>query len=165
MNIGRFFRHISTGRRAIRGRFSPMAMKNIEEAIKKSEKRHRGEIQFAVEAGLHGWQVRRGMSARDRAVEVFSQLRIWDTEENTGVLIYLLLADRDIEIIADRGINRAAGTAVWDKICRDMETKFRASAFEEGVVHGINEITAVLEKHFPWRAGDSNELANKPVVL
>lgn len=165
MKIGRVLRHLSIGRWSIRRKFPAAAMKEIEAAIGRSEKRHRGEIRFAVEAGLTPGQVFHDLPARERAVDVFSQLRIWDTEENTGVLIYLLLADHDIEIIADRGINQAAGTAVWDKICNDMEANFRAGRFGEGVVKGIDEITEVLAKHFPWREGDVNELSDKPVVL
>ena len=121
MNIGRVIKHLSTGRWAVRGKFPPASMRAIEAAIEDSEKKHRGEIRFAVEAGLNPAQVWNDMPGRARAVDVFSHLRIWDTEENTGVLIYLLLADHDIEIIADRGINKAAGTAVWEKICHDME--------------------------------------------
>lgn len=165
MNIGRVLRHLSIGRWAVHRKFPSAAMKEIEDAVARSEKRHRGEIRFAVEAGLAPALVWNDMPARERAVDVFSRLRIWDTEENTGVLIYLLLADHDIEIIADRGINKAAGTAVWDKICTDMETAFRAGEFGPGVVRGIEAITAVLEQHFPWREGDENELSDKPVVL
>lgn len=165
MNIGRVIKHLSTGRWAVRGKFPPASMRAIEAAIEDSEKKHRGEIRFAVEAGLNPAQVWNDMPGRARAVDVFSHLRIWDTEENTGVLIYLLLADHDIEIIADRGINKAAGTAVWEKICHDMEEKFRAGRFEDGVITGIAEITEVLAQHFPWRESDENELPNKPVVL
>ena len=96
----------------------------IEQAIKQSEISHEGEVRFAVEAALNTLPLLRDQSARDRAVEVFSQLRVWDTEHNNGVLIYLLLADRDVEIIADRGINVKVGSEEWEKICREMEMLF-----------------------------------------
>lgn len=108
----------------------------------------------------------RDQSARDRAVEVFSQLRMWDTEHNNGVLVYLLLADRDVEIIADRGINIKVGNEEWEKICREMETSFRQGRFESGVISGINAVGCHLQKHFlAEREGNENELSDTPVIL
>ena len=94
------------------------------------------KIRFAVEHALDLPQLLAGMSARDRAIEVFSQLRVWDTEHNNGVLIYLLFADRDVEIVADRGIHAKVG-AGWEDICRSMEQRFRQGEFEAGVIEGI----------------------------
>ena len=96
--------------------FPPSAMAAIEEAIAKSEREHSGELRFAVEPALDTSALLAGQSGRERALEVFSQLRVWDTEENNGVLIYLLLADRDIEIVADRGVNARVPQAEWEKI-------------------------------------------------
>ena len=104
-------------------------------------------------------------TARERAVEVFSQLRVWDTERNNGVLIYLLLADRRVEIVADRGINRDVGPQGWDKICRDMELAFRQGNFEQGVVEGIRAVASHLVRHYPASGGNENELSDKPVML
>ncbi len=143
----------------------PKAMKEIEQAIKRGESGHRGEIRLAVEAALDGTALFAGQSARARALDVFSQLRVWDTEYNNGVLIYLLLADRDIEIVADRGIHAKVPAQEWEAICRRMEATFTRGEFTQGIVAGIEEVSRHLAQHFPARAGDSNELPDKPVVL
>ena len=137
----------------------------IDKAIKGSESTHRGEIRFAVEGALHIEPLLRGQTARERAIDVFSRLRIWDTEHNNGILIYLLLADREVEIVADRGIDAKVGPEEWEKICRKMETAFRQADFEGGVVGGIQEVTRHLAEHFPPIGDDRNELPDKPVVL
>lgn len=167
MSIQRIIKHLSTPEILVSRYFPPAAMKNIEEAIKDSETKHTGEIRFAVESSLSLSELLSGKSAREKAIEVFSNLRIWDTEANNGVLIYLLLADRDIEIIADRGINAVVGADGWETICKGMEKLFREGKFEAGVLHGINEINAILIKHYPAIEGRENpdELPNKPVVI
>jgi len=137
----------------------------IEQAIKASETAHMGEIRFVVEGALDTAPLFGGQSARERALELFSNLRIWDTEHNSGVLIYLLLADRQVEIVADRGINARAGTQVWATICAAMESAFKKSKFEDGVVQGIQAVTQQLTAHFPADAGNRNELPNTPLVL
>ena len=137
----------------------------IDKAIKASEIGHRGEIRFAVEGALHIEPLLRGQTARERAIDVFSQLRIWDTERNNGVLIYLLLTDRNVEIVADRGIDAKVGPQEWERICRKMETAFRQADFQGGVVGGIQEVTRHLAEHFPPIGDDRNELPDKPVVL
>ncbi len=137
----------------------------IEQAIKASETTHVGEIRFVVEGALHSTPLFKGQSARERAIDVFSQLRIWDTEHNNGVLIYLLLADRDVEIVADRGIHAKVGTREWENICRKMETAFKQANYEDGVVSGIQAVTQRLLKHFPASGAGQNELPDKPVVL
>src|SRR5687767_441551 len=106
---------------SVRRAFPAHDLQAIEKAIAKSEKRHGGEIRFAVEAALDVPALLRGQSAHGRALEVFSELRVWDTEANNGVLIYLLLADRDVEIVADRGVNRRVGPQGWEAACREME--------------------------------------------
>ena len=137
----------------------------IDKAIKASEVLHRGEIRFAVEGALQIEPLFRGQTGRERAIGVFSQLQIWDTEHNNGVLIYLLLADRDVEIVADRGIDAKVGPQEWERICRKMEAAFRQADFEGGVVGGIQEVTRHLAEHFPPIGDDRNELPDKPVVL
>jgi uncharacterized membrane protein len=107
----------------------------------------------------------RDQSARGRALDVFSQLRIWDTAHNNGVLIYLLLADRDVEILADRGIDALVSTAEWQNICDMMEAEFRRGNFEAGVIEGIEAVSQQLAKHFPKRGTDRNELPDAPVVI
>ena len=137
----------------------------IEKVIKASEATHRGEIRFVVEGALDIASLFQGQTARERAIDVFSQLRIWDTEGNNGVLIYLLLADRDVEIVADRGIDAKVGAQEWERICRNMEAAFRQADFEGGVIGGIQEVTRHLAGHFPPTGDDRNELPDKPVVL
>ncbi len=138
---------------------------NIETAIADSETCHYGELRFVVETHLSFNALMRRMSARERAIELFSQLRVWDTEQNSGVLIYLLLADRDIEIIADRGIHQQVGSEAWEAICQQMEHQFRQQQFEAGVIDGAQAISKLLTQHFPAAANNINELPNRPIVL
>jgi uncharacterized membrane protein len=151
---------------AVRRTFSEAALTAIEKAIEKSEGSHRGEIRFAVEAALDTLPLLKDQSGRERAVEVFSHLRVWDTEHNNGVLVYLLLADRDVEIIADRGVNVRVRTKEWESICREMEAAFAQGQFERGVIAGIDAIGRHLREHFPAEtAGGENELPDRPVIL
>jgi uncharacterized membrane protein len=165
MKIGRLVRHLLTTPWRMRRAFPPHTMRAIEAAIRESETTHFGEIRFAVEAALDPMALLQGRSAHERAVEVFSQLRVWDTERNNGVLIYLLLADRDVEIVADRGIHRDVGPPGWDKICREMEQAFKKEDFELGVVSGIHAIAEHLARHYPASGANVNELPDKPIVL
>ncbi len=165
MHIKRIARHLVMTHWKVNRTFPHRTLLAIEKAINESEAAHFGEIRFVVEGALDGTPLFKGQSARERAIDVFSQLRIWDTEHNTGVLIYLLLADRDVEIIADRGIHAKAGSREWESICRNMETAFKQSNFEGGVISGIQAVTRHLIKHFPAVRGRRNELPNKPVVL
>ncbi|MCX7184313.1 MAG: TPM domain-containing protein [Nitrosospira sp.] len=166
MNFTRVLRHLFTGRMALRRAFPAASLEAIEQAIRQSEASHDGEIRFAVEAALHILPLLGKQSARQRSIEVFSQLRVWDTECNNGILIYLLLADRHVEIVADRGIHSKVGSEEWEKICRAMETAFRQRRFETGVIAGIGTISEHLRAHFPTeRQGGENELADKPVIL
>jgi uncharacterized membrane protein len=164
--LRRLIRHLLTDRMAVRRALPKASRVRIEAAIAEGERRHRGQVRFAVEAALPLTRVLRNFPPRERALEVFGALRIWDTAENCGVLVYLLMADRDVEIVADRGIHAEVGTPVWDAICRKMEKEFRAGRFAEGVEAGIAEINALLAKHFP-RTGrdDGNELSDRPVIL
>jgi uncharacterized membrane protein len=107
----------------------------------------------------------RNQSARGRAIDMFSLLRVWDTEHNNGVLLYLLLADRDVEIVADRGISRHVAPDEWERICREMERAFRQGRFEEGVLAGIRTVSAHLVRHHPGEGKRLNELPDAPVVL
>jgi len=124
-----------------------------------------GQLRFSVEAALDIAPLLAGQSARERAVEVFSELRIWDTESNNGVLIYLLLADRDVEIVADRGVHARVGQQAWEAICLEMEAAFRDGKVEEGVGAGIRSVGRHLAQHYP-RAGErANELPDQPVLM
>lgn len=143
----------------------PRSLDAITQAIAKSERQHSGEIRVAVEAALDWHRLRHRQSARERALEVFSELRVWDTEHNNGVLIYLLLADRDVEIIADRGIARLVGQGEWEKICQKMEAAFRQGQFEEGILSGVTAVGEVLRRHFPGPDRAGNELPDRPAIV
>lgn len=165
MKITRLFRHFFYPPWLVRVKFPPATMHKIEAAIRKSETLHDAEIRFAVEGSLDLKELWQDKSSFDRAVEVFAQLGVWDTEQNNGVLIYLLLADRKIEIIADRGVDRKVAAKEWQRICRAMETLFRKNEFEAGVLAGIDAISKLLVELYPAGKDDENELANEPVVL
>jgi uncharacterized membrane protein len=139
-------------------------MAAIEQAIAAGEREHSGEVRFAAEAALDVPALFAGQSARERAIDVFSQLRVWDTAQNNGVLIYLLLADRDIEIVADRGLN-AVSSQDWQTICETMEGRLRQADFEQAIVAGIEAVSHLVARHFPPRAGDRNELADRPAIV
>jgi uncharacterized membrane protein len=162
----RFFRHLATDHGSVRRAFPQAALSRIEALIGEGEKRHRGQMRFAIEPALPLIRVLSGVAPRERALEVFGLLRIWDTEENCGVLIYLLLADRDVEIVADRAIHRRVGDKTWSAVCRKMETAFRGGRFAEGVEAGLAQINVLLAEHYPRDSGGpGNELPDKPVVL
>ncbi len=165
MGIARVTKHLLGNRSRVRKAFPPSALAAIEQAIKASEASHAGQIRFVVEGALDGAPLFRDQSARERAIDVFSQLRIWDTEHNNGVLIYLLLADRDVEIVVDRGIDAHVGAAGWEAICQAMEADFRAGHFERGVIKGIQAVTQHLAIHFPRDGAAVNELPDAPVVM
>jgi uncharacterized membrane protein len=165
MGIKRIGKHLLLNRWRVRRAFPRQALINIEKAIKTSEAAHDGQIRFAVEGALDGAPLFKDQPARARAIDVFAQLRLWDTTHNNGILIFLLLADRDVEIVADRGISEKVEQAEWEKICRLMEAEFRVRNFEGGVLKGIAAVTQLLAKHFPAMGAHRNELPDKPVVL
>jgi len=145
--------------------FPKAVLKDIERAVTQSELHHRGELRFAIENALAPTWVWRGMSARQRATQVFSNLRVWDTEENSGVLIYVLLADKEVHIIADRGIAKHVTQAEWDTVAQVMQKAFRLGDFQRGSLEGIEYITTMLSTHFPPGEDDPNELSNKPFIV
>lgn len=166
MEFKRIIKHLSVGHSVSRRIFPRGVQDNIERAIRDTEKTHAGQIRFAVEEALDIRALLAGQSARERAIGVFSNLRVWDTEQNNGVLIYLLLADRDVEIVADRGVHAKLGQATWEAVCREMEAAFRQGKFEEGVITGIRSVGAHLARHYPQNGADKiNELPDNPVLM
>ena len=165
MGIKRIGKHLVEHRWRVRRIFPPKVLAAVERTIKATEATHSGQVRFVVEGALDGAPLFRGQSARERALDVFSHLRIWDTAHNNGVLIYLLLADRDVEIVADRGIDAKVGAAGWESICKAMETDFRAGNFEVGVTKGIEAVSKQLAIYFPRHGGGKNELPDAPVVI
>lgn len=145
--------------------FPEPTLLKIEAAVAAAETQHGGEIRFAVEAALDFGPLFAAVSARQRALDVFSSLRVWDTEQNNGVLIYLLLADRDVEIVADRGFNTRVDAASWQQICTEMEKAFANGDFEAGALAGIARVSEQIARHFPPRPDDRNELSDRPVIV
>ncbi len=165
MSIRRIGRHLLHHHWQLKRIFTPAVLARIEQAIEESERTHAGQLRFVVEGALDGRPLWRNQPPRERALDVFSHLRIWDTAHNNGVLIYLLLADRDVEIIADRGIDAKIGAAGWETICRAMEAEFRQGRFEQGVINGITAVSRELARYYPPHRGGPNELPDAPVVL
>jgi uncharacterized membrane protein len=165
MGFKRIGKHLLEHRWRVRRIFPRQVLAAIERTIKAGEVTHSGQVRFVVEGALDGAPLFRGQSARERALDIFSHLRIWDTAHNNGVLIYLLLADRDVEIVADRGIDAKVGAAGWEKICKAMETEFGAGNFESGIIGGIEAVSNELAAHFPRHGGGRNELPDAPVVI
>jgi uncharacterized membrane protein len=165
MDWKRLARHLWIGPPERDRLFPKASLQRITEAIAAAETRHHGEIRFAVETSLPTAEIAKGVTARQKAIEAFARLGIWDTEENNGVLIYLLLADHDVEIVADRGVHAKVGPEGWEAICRKMEAEFRAGRFEAGVLAGIAEAGRHLETHFPRTGTDVNELPDAPALL
>src|SRR4051795_5937197 len=165
MGIRRIGRHLLEHKWRVRRIFPPRVLSAVEQAIKAGEASHSGQVRFAVEGALDGKPLFKNQSARARALDIFSQLRVWDTAQNNGVLIYLLLADRDVEIIADRGIDAKVGVSGWGKICRDMEADFSYGRFESGAIKGVEAVSRELAAHFPPRDSTRNELPDAPLVI
>jgi hypothetical protein len=165
MKLGRVLRHAMTPGWLARRAFPRSALKGIAEAIKRSEEEHDGELRFVIEGPLHLGNLFRTQPVRARAQDLFAQQRVWDTEHNSGVLIYVQLVDRRIEILADRGISAKIEQAEWDAVCRAMEESFRKKRYAEGALEAINSITRVLACHFPARVANPNELPDEPAVL
>lgn len=165
MDLRRFWRHIAMTPWRARRAFPPAALEAITRAIATHERRHRGEVRFVVEAELTTAQLWAGLGSRPRAVELFAMQGVWDTAERTGVLVYVLLADHKVEIVADRGISAKVAQPEWHAVCATMQEAFRAGRFEAGAVAGVEAISALLERHFPAGERNPNELPDRPVML
>lgn len=165
MRLGRLMRHLALPDWWMLRTFPKHTLASLEQAIAASEHGHRGELRFVVEASLPFPELLHDESPRARAIELFSRLRVWDTEHNSGVLIYVQLIDRHVEIVADRGINIRVGEAFWRAVCRRMESAFRDGQFESGTLRALEEVTGALVEHFPASGDNPDELPNTPVIL
>ena len=163
MNFARLTRHIFMPRRSLRRAFDEAALNAIEKAIADTEKTHGGEVRIALEASLDPAELFSDLSPRQRALQAFAQLGVWDTELNNGVLIYVLWADRDVEIVADRGFNGRVTAQQWTDVCHRMEQLFSQGAAAPAVIAGIQAAGALISRHFP--ATDRNELPDRPALL
>ncbi len=161
----RLLRHVFA--RSARHLFPEDSLQRIADAIAAGELHHRGEIMFAVESELPAGMILRGVQARQRAEAAFARLRTWDTEANNGVLIYLLLADHRLEIVADRGLNGRVSAEQWRGVCLLMEERLRAGEPEQAVIRGVAAVSDLLAGHFPQidRNADRDELPNRPLIL
>ena len=162
--IQRFLKHRWLDEADTRRAIPPDLLERLRQRVAASEKRHSGEIRIYVEAGLPTSYLLRNATARERAVAMFGKLRVWDTEHNNGVLVYLLLAEHAIEIVADRGITRHVPPAEWKAIVARMGTAFRERRFEDGLTQALEEVSALLVAHFPLAEGQANpnELPDEP---
>ena len=163
--LARICKHLSMTPWRVRRTFPPATLEAIEHEIKTSEAQHAGEVCFVVEGALNGAALYNDQSARDRAIEVFSLLRLWDTTHRNAVLIYVLLADRAVEIVADRGVHPKVSADEWESICHAMEASFREGRYHAGTLQGIRAVTVHLTAHFPAAAGSTRELPDRPVLL
>ena len=165
MNIGRMLKHLfapPAGRL-----FTADSLQRIAQAIAGNERRHGGEICFAVESALPWQAALRGVDARAQALAAFSRLSVWDTAANNGVLLYLLIADHRIEIVADRGLDAVVSPEQWRGVCQLMEERLKAGEADAAVIRGIEATSDLLAAHYPPRPGviDADELPNQPHVL
>jgi len=165
MQLGRTLRHLFATRWGTRSRFKPEVLSRIELQIAELERLHAGEIRFAVETAFDLPDLWYGTTPRERAVFVFGHLGVWDTVGNNGVLIYVLMADHDVEIVADRAIAARVPQTGWDAVCRDVEAHYRAGRFAQGSEAAIAGVGRLLAAHFPGEGGDRDEQPNRPVML
>jgi uncharacterized membrane protein len=163
--VRRFWRHVAMTPWTSRRCFPDATLDSVREVVRSFEARHRGEVRFVVEAELTSAQLWANLTARARAIQVFSSLQVWDTEENTGILIYVLLADHKVEIIADRGIQKKVAHEEWVAICNVMDEHFRAARYHDGAVAGVRAASELLVRHFPATGENKNELPDAPVRL
>ena len=169
MQLARLIRHVAAPHWRTRLRFPATTLDAIEQAVARAERTHAGEIRFAVETALAPLHILGELSARARALDVFARLRVWDTEHNNGVLVYVQLADRAVEIVADRGLRGVVTAAEWEAVCRLMETHFQAGRFAAGSIAGVDAVGTLLSRHFPSQDKSmicaENQLPDRPTLL
>lgn len=161
----RLLRHLFTPFWVLKLRYRRELLQQIEQRIGQLELLHPGELRFVAEHALDLGDLIARVTPRERALEVFSQLRVWDTERNNGVLIYVLHAEHAMEIVADRALARVVPQADWDALCRRAEAKFRAGLHGEGALVAVEGAAQLLQRHFPLLSGDGNELPDQPLLL
>jgi uncharacterized membrane protein len=165
VNFSRLFKHLFATSRQTKKYFPAFALQQIEASIAASEVGHSGQIRVVIETTLSPYAIWHQQSCRERSIEVFSLQKIWDTENNNGVLIYLLMADHAFEIIADRGVHQKVGDEFWQNVCRAMETHLKNSDFQAGILVGIHEIDQILRKFYPAQVITPNELSDQPTLI
>ena len=164
-SLARAFRHLFTTTAAGRRAFPTASLKAIQAAIAAGETMHRAEVRLIIEPALDVFDAMRGMSSRHRARELFALYRIWDTEENCGVLIYINLADHKVEIITDRGVGRVIEAQAWQAVCQTMTQGFARREFHDSTIAGLEQLNALLKTSFPANGAHPNQLSNRPIIL
>ena len=166
MQWHRLWQHLLYAPRQTRRLFPAAELQQLTHDVAQSELHHRGEIRLVLEGSYTLSQLLGGLQSRPRAIELFSRYQVWDTEDNTGVLIYLLLAEHRIEIVADRGIARCVPQEQWDAICTDMQRALAQGRHVAALRAGLLQVTALLAQHFPAEGHvNPNELCDAPIVL
>ena len=169
MQFMRLIRHVAASHWRTRLLFPKSTLDAIEQAVARAERTHAGEICFAIETSLAPLHVINDLSPRARALEVFAHLKVWDTEHNNGVLIYVQLADRGVEIVADRGLAGRVHPPEWEAVCRLMEEHFRAGRYQAGSIAGVDAVGTLLARHYPAQGDElapgRNQLPDRPTLL
>jgi uncharacterized membrane protein len=163
--ISRFFRHLLTTRAAARKAFPAQALHDIQATIATGEKLHRAEVRLIIEPALPLNDLLQGVHSRARARELFTLYRVWDTEDNCGVLVYINLADHKVEIIADRASGRALQPNDWKEICRAMTEGFARDVYGPSVQAALEMLNELLQRHFPGHGANVNELSDRPLIV
>lgn len=165
--LARWWGHAWLDARSVKRRLPPAAVQRLEAAVRESESRHRGELRLCIEGGLGPMRPGRAVSPRARAIELFSLLRVWDTAQNNGVLIYLLLAEHRIEVLADRGLADKVPPETWSTLADSLGQALRGGQWEAGLLHAVNTVGDLLRAHYPRIEGDAddNELPDAVVIL
>jgi uncharacterized membrane protein len=161
----RLFKHLFSPAWLMHRRFPVAVLSDVQRAITTTEREHGGELRFVVEHALEPLQIWQGLTARERALQVFGQLRVWDTEANNGILVYVLMAERAVEIVADRGIARRVPQPQWDQLCAQLQACFAQQRFREGALLAVEASATLLRQHYPVAGARSNELPDQPVLL
>lgn len=163
--FSRLIKHLFTTNRAGKRAFPEKTLQAIEAAIVQGERSHRAEVRVIVEPSLNPQAVLAGMTPRERARELFAQYGVWDTEENCGVLVYINLADHQVEIVADRGVGRVVAAQDWQAVCRTMTQGFARGDYTESTLAALSQLNALLQEHYPDDGSARNQLSNRPVML
>jgi uncharacterized membrane protein len=163
--ISRLFRHLRTTAATGRRVFPPSSLKAVEQAIAEGEKLHRAEVRLIIEASLSAQAVLQGQTPRERARMLFAHYRVWDTEENCGVLIYINLADRQVEIVADRGVGQAVEATEWQALCKGMTQGFAKGEFEQSTIAALAQLNTLLRRLYPDDGSTHNELPDHPMMI
>lgn len=163
--LSRLWKHLTTTASVGRRAFPQETLNAIQQAIADGERQHRAEVRVVIEADLRPWQVLQGETSRMRAQELFAEHGVWDTEENTGILVYILLADHKVEILPDRAVKRALTAEQWLSVCRTMTEAFRQGRYHDGVLSAIQQLNTMLAQHFPDDGSSHDQLVNEPLVL